>query len=83
MPNNSITPIINTGRDKINACFRCFEIFSPVLIIGVIELFGIDVHDLIVVLSMLLLIFPTFYLWYYMLVDIFEKNKLHFVFMYL
>jgi hypothetical protein len=49
----------------------------------VIELFGIDVHDFIAVLSMIFLIFPTFYLWYYMLVDVYEKNKLHFVFMYL
>jgi hypothetical protein len=43
--------------------------------------FGIDVHDFIAVLSMIFLIFPTFYLWYYMLVDVYEKNKLHFVFM--
>lgn len=62
---------------------QAFILSLPVLIIGVIELFGIDVHDFIAVLSMIFLIFPTFYLWYYMLVDVYEKNKLHFVFMYL
>ncbi|VVH61338.1 hypothetical protein [bacterium endosymbiont of Bathymodiolus sp. 5 South] len=62
---------------------QAFILSLPILIIGGLELFGIDVHDFIAVLSMIFLIFPTFYLWYYMLVDIFEKNKLHFVFMYL
>jgi hypothetical protein len=39
---------------------QAFILSLPVLIIGVIELFGIDVYDFIAVLSMIFLIFPTF-----------------------
>lgn len=54
--------------------------------ISLLEIFKIlDVNkepsNSFIIVLLVSLVLPTFYLWYYMLVDVYEKNKIHFSFM--